>query len=316
MTTNTITNKKIAEQAKNFIKNQLIKTNQLLTKKHSTIINYLNDFVLNTQLKTKEEYSTALNSDNTFVNICRNYVCDKFNSIMDKVLTNFNIARSLNGLRFDYVFNTGKLYNGSDEFTKNAFINAVKYQVLAVLSKENDENTEDEYYISYLIWIYGAKLMKFINNEITHIEIDAITQKPSITYDPLLLEDNFKDCLQSVHKQIYEQKDYSVTTLNNQRKFIEINNQNKNVHTMKVLTVEYVTQLLDEFQAKYNRKPTIKELNEYYRFVNQEKFAKLLEEDFIEFNRVWISDSAFRKYIITHHLDDRIESKKYKQKQK
>ena len=311
MTTNTITNKKIAEQARNFIKNQLTKTNQLLIKKQSIISDYLNTFVLNTQLKTKEEYSAALNSDNTFINICRNYVCDKFNSTMDKVLTNFNITRSLNGLRFDYVFNTGKLYNGSDEFTKNAFINAVKYQVLAVLTKENTENTEDEYYISYLIWIYGAKLMKFINNEITHIDTD-INSKVVIEYNPLLLEDNFKECLKSVHTQIYEQKDYSVTTLNNQRKYIEINNQNKNVHAMKVLTVEYVTQLLDEFQAKYNRKPTIKELNDYYRSINQEKFAKLLEEDFIEFNRVWISDSSFRKYIITHHLDDRIESKKYK----
>lgn len=311
MTTTTITNKKIAEQARNFIKNQLTKTNQILTEKHTIIIKYLNGIVSNTQLKTKEEYSAALNSDNTFVNICRNYVCDTFNSTMEKALTNFNITRSLNGLRFDYVFNTGKLYNGSDEFTKNAFINAIKYQVLAVLSKENTENTEDEVYISYLIWIYGAKLMKFINNEITHIDT-GINSEVELCYNPLLLEDNFKECLQNVHKQIYEQKDYSVTTLNNQRKYIEINNQNKSVHNMKVLTVDYVTQLLDEFQAKYNRKPTIKELNEYYRFINQEKFAKLLEEDFIEFNRVWITDSAFRKYIITHHLDDRIESKKYK----
>lgn len=316
MTTNFITNKKIAEHATAFIKNQVAKTSQLLEQKQECIGNYIEQMLqTNTQLKTKEDFSVALNSDNEFVNICRNYVCDTFNSTMDKVLTNFSITRSLNGLRFDYVFNTGKLYNGSEEFVKNAFSNAVKYQVLAVLSKENIDPTTDEEYIAYLLWIYGAKLMKYVNNEITNIYTDVNSQVV-IVYNPLLLEDNFKECLRSVHTQIYEQQDYSVTTLNNQRKYIEINNQNKNTHDMKVLTVDYVTQLLDEFQVKYNRKPTIKELNDYYRSINQEKFAKLLEEDFVEFNRVWITDAAFRKYIITHHLDDKIESKKYNKKQK
>lgn len=271
-------------------------------------------------------------------------------------------------------------YNGSHPSTHDRFKNAVKYQMLANLDKKvvsditdiseiNNESIRDfckvpfnvnemfndqpstivenpkvvafKEYLSNLFTIFAAKLLKYVNNEITYnysVNREGVSAEMH-EYNPICALYNYNYILDEVDKldecertdeniiKIYSDPlatgvlrqmsksiiadicsgNFDVIDINGQTKPINIDTENKGENAF--FTPEYINMLIDEYTKKYSKAPTIKELNEYYRERNKEHLNALLERDVYLYMQNIITDGALRKLIERNGLVDKMNIK-------
>lgn len=271
-------------------------------------------------------------------------------------------------------------YNGSHPSTHDRFKNAVKYQILANLDKkvvseitniseitsesicdfckvpfnvnemfndqpcsvvENPKVAAFKEYLSNLFTIFAAKLLKYVNNEITYnysVNREGVSAEMH-EYNPICALYNYNYILDEVDKldecertdeniiKIYSDPlatgvlrqmskaiiadicsgNFNVIDINGQTKPINIDNENKAENAF--FTPEYINMLIDEYTKKYSKAPTIKELNEYYRERNKEHLNALLERDIYLYMQNIITDGALRKLIERNGLVDKMNIK-------
>lgn len=241
------------------------------------------------------ERSVKIEEDkNNLSIICSNDLFKEFNSWTYKNLSSdvLKIKYSFNGVRFEIFFNLKQLYNGSDPRTLNRLKNAIKFQMIANYEDFNDFDKATKHRIAFL---YGNKLFSNINNNITFNNEEQKLFKPITACDILEISKNI----------IYEieEGNYSIYDINNQEKIIDVKNKNKDYHTMRI-TYEELENLINDFFKENGKKPTIKELREYYN-----KIYKIDEiEDYEELTSKSISETLMRKYVKLGNLQEMIEN--------